>query len=108
MQRTTNRDIPTAAAAAAVDEWWCDEAGQQCWYAALRGQLLPALYSWQCELSNWSWASGATQLCGAVCMQELEVAYRTLREHFFVIASGEDSMPGIAWVLEKAKAAVIL
>ncbi|KAF6262532.1 hypothetical protein COO60DRAFT_1699247 [Scenedesmus sp. NREL 46B-D3] len=39
--------------------------------------------------------------------QELDLAYRELCGHFFVIAGGEDSMPSMAWVLEKAKAAKI-
>jgi hypothetical protein len=41
------------------------------------------------------------------CLQELNLAYEQLCDHFFVIAGGEDSMPSMAWVLEKAKAAKI-
>lgn len=45
--------------------------------------------------------------CVSCHAQELDLAYKQLCDHFFVIASGEDSMPSMAWVLEKAKAAKI-
>lgn len=39
--------------------------------------------------------------------QELEREFAWLCDHFYVIAAGEDKMPTIDWVLEKARAAVI-
>lgn len=40
-------------------------------------------------------------------LQELASAFDFVRDHFVVIASGEDKMPSIHWVLEKARAAKI-
>jgi hypothetical protein len=58
--------------------------------------LLSMLAAAHCIAAHASWL-----------MQELDVAYSELCDHFFVIASGEDIMPSMAWVLEKAKAAKI-
>lgn len=48
----------------------------------------------------------ATDPC-FMLLQELDNAYDFLRQHFVVIASGEDKMPSMKWVLETAKAAKI-